>query len=400
MVPSITRRRGAFPSRVVAVACAAAVLVPAAAPAAAAGEPVRVMTRNLYLGADLGPATRAGNLQELVNAAGVILRQVDRNRFAVRARGLAAEIRQRRPHLVGMQEVALWRTGPCQKSPIPPSAQTVRHDFLQLLLRELNRGGQRYRVAVAQDQFDFEVYVNRDGDESTSAPGCPLGSELNGRLTMRDVILVRRDGVSTTNARGGTFETQLRVTPGGVPVDIVRGWTRVDAKVSGAPRFRFVNTHLEAFDNQQRNRTTRNTVVGNGQVRAAQARELVAAGGPARSAMPVILLGDFNSDTRTAIRPGDGRAYRVLRNAGFVERNARTPLSCCLERSLLHVSAGGRRSDFDHKVDAIFTDSPSQVGLLRAEVTGLQPVNRFWSSDHAGLFSVLRVTAPRARFTG
>src|ERR687894_69259 len=85
----------------------------AAAPAAAAAPHVTFMTRNVYLGADLGPGVRATDLQGLVDAAGVILKQVDDNKFATRAKGLAAEIRSHNPHLVGLQEVALWRTGPC-----------------------------------------------------------------------------------------------------------------------------------------------------------------------------------------------------------------------------------------------------------------------------------------------
>ena len=381
--PPRPRRR----SPLLALVCAIAVIAPAAAPASAGAEPVKVMTRNLYLGADLTPGLEANGLQELVNAAGGILRDVDRNRFAVRARGLASEIRQRRPDLVGLQEVSLWRTGPCQTSPIPPSAQQVRYDYLQLLLRQLNRGAKRYRAVIVQNEFDFEVYVNSDGDESTSAPGCPLGSELNGRLTMRDVILVRR-GVGTRRARGGNFDTLLRVDVAGVPVDVTRGWTSVDAKVPGARRFRFVNVHLEAFDSQLRNGTNQNTQVGNGQIRAAQARELIRSGGPARSSLPVILVGDFNSDARTAIKPGDGSADRVIRRGGFRERDARRPLSCCLDSDLLRAGAGGQRRDFDHKVDTIYADS-RRIRLIRGEVTGLRPVNGFWSSDHAGIFSVL-----------
>ena len=40
--------------------------------------------------------------------------------------------------------------------------------------------------------------------------------------------------------------------------------------------------------------------MGNGRVREAQANELFASGGPANSHLPVILLGDLNSDTKTA----------------------------------------------------------------------------------------------------
>src|SRR3954465_7992602 len=103
---------------------AALVLVPVAT-ADAKPATVKVMTRNLYLGADLSPGIQATNLQELVNGAGQILNQVDANNFPGRAKGLAQEIRTAKPDLVGLQEAALWRTEPCDKNPLPPAAATV-----------------------------------------------------------------------------------------------------------------------------------------------------------------------------------------------------------------------------------------------------------------------------------
>lgn len=377
-----------LPATLALAVAAAAVL---AAPAVAQTKPaqVKVMSRNVYLGADLGPGVRATDLQGLVNAAGVILKQVDDNRFATRAKGLAAEIRSKSPHLVGMQEVALWRTGPCTESPIPPHAAEVRYDFLKLLLSAVNKDGGRYRTVISKPEFDFEVYANTDGDQSTSAPGCPFGSEINGRLTMRDVILARTDGVRTSGSRSGTFETLLQVRPAGVPIDVTRGWTWVNARVPGSAKFRFANTHLEAFDNQASNHTNQNTDVGNGEIREAQAKELFAKGGPTDTKFPVILLGDLNSDDRTEVKPGDGLAYRALLAAGFVERATASPFACCLEASLLTALGGGKVSDFDHNVDHVMTDTPKTIKLVNSSVTGRQPVNGFWSSDHAGLSSTL-----------
>ncbi len=349
------------------------------------------MTRNVYLGADLTAGVNAGSLQGLVDAAGGILHQVDQNKFQVRAKGLAAEIVGKNPDLVGLQEVALWRTAPCTGSPIPPKATHVRYDYLKLLLAQLNRGGQRYRVVVSQPEFDFEVWANTDGKSSTSAPGCPLGSEINGRLTMRDVILARVGRVRTSNARASHFRTQLQVRPAGVAINVTRGWTRVDARVPGAPSFRFVNTHLEAFDNAATNHTNNDGDVGNGQVRAAQAKELFAAGGPATGRLPVILVGDLNSDKRTEVKPGDALAYKALLSAGFVERSTSSPLGCCLNANVLTTRGGGRLRDFDHKVDHVMTNAPRKVTLVNSSVTGRQPVNGFWDSDHAGLFSTLSV---------
>src|SRR4051794_41270666 len=102
-----------------AVASVLALLLPGAAVAKpeghsdhGKGKVVSVMTRNLYLGADLAPAIGAPNLEAFVAANGQILREVTANDFPVRAQGLANEILEKRPDLVGLQEVALWRTGP------------------------------------------------------------------------------------------------------------------------------------------------------------------------------------------------------------------------------------------------------------------------------------------------
>jgi endonuclease/exonuclease/phosphatase family metal-dependent hydrolase len=368
----------------------ALLLVPAAV-ADAKPAKVKVMTRNLYLGADLTPGTQAQSLQGLVNAAGQILNQVDANNFPVRAKGLAQEIKTTQPDVVGLQEAALWRTQPCDKNPLPPSAPSARYDYIASLMSELNKGKKLYRVAVVKPEFDFEVWANTDGNEQTAGPGCPMGSEINGRLTMRDAILVR-DGVKVRSPKSGTFKTLLRVKPAGVNVDVTRGWTSIDATVHGK-KLHFVNTHLEAFDNSPNgNLTNSDKTVGNGEVRQAQAKELVAARGAARSKLPVVLLGDLNSDVKTEVKKGDGLAYRALLNAKFGERSTYNPLGCCLNADVLTVSGGGKRSDFDHKVDHVMTSSPKKVKLLSSTITGLTPVNGFWDSDHAGVLSVLKVS--------
>jgi endonuclease/exonuclease/phosphatase family metal-dependent hydrolase len=376
-------------------AVAGMLLATAGTAAAKSAEPkaatLTVMTRNVYLGADLTAGVQATNLQGLVDAAGGILNQVDANKFQVRARGLAAEILGKKPDLVGLQEVALWRTAPCTENPLPPKATQVRYDYLELLLAQLNKGAQRYRAVIAQPEFDFEVYANTDGNTATSGPGCPLGSELNARLTMRDVILARVGHIATSNARGGHFRTLLQEKPAGIPLNVTRGWARVDAKLPGGPRLRFVDTHLESFDSNASNSTNTSATVGNGQIREAQAKELIAKGGPATGKLPVILVGDLNSDRKTAIKPGDGLADEALLNAGWAERSTATPLGCCLNANILTISGGGKRSDFDHKVDHIMTNVPKKVTLVNSSVTGLSPVHGFWDSDHAGLFSTLAI---------
>lgn len=348
------------------------------------GKSVDVMTRNLYLGADLAPAIAAPSLGAFVTATGQILREVTANDFPTRAKGLAGEILATKPDLVGLQEVALWRTGPPSLAPVlggGPSATTVRYDYLQLLLNELNKGKSQYEVVVSQDEFDLEAPGDENGVPGDGPEPAIANAEINGRLTMRDVILARRGaGVQTSDPQSGNFKTLLAVPILGQPLTIKRGWTATDARVRGSDWFRFVNTHLEAFDPA--------ALVPS--IRSLQAAELVAPEGPATSDLPVVLLGDLNSDDDT-VEPGDQQAYRTLLEAGLVERSTNTPLGCCLRSSLLAEGAGGSIGDFDHQVDHVMTRDPSEIALQSSAVTGLLPVNGFWDSDHAGLFSSLRL---------
>ncbi|MGN6663138.1 MAG: endonuclease/exonuclease/phosphatase family protein [Solirubrobacterales bacterium] len=351
------------------------------------GTPVNVMTRNLYLGADLTPAIESKSTSEFIEANGAILRQVEATNFPVRAKGLAKEILENEPDLVGLQEVALWRTAPPSLGPVfsgKPEATTVKYDFLKLLLAQLNKKKALYKPVVVQDEFDFEAPADANGqpgDGPGGGQGVLANAETNARLTMRDVILKRlHSGVKTTNPKSGHFAHLLvEKVAGAKEVTVTRGWASVDATVRGSREFRFVDTHLESFDNQAEYPS----------IRAQQASELVGPGGPATSKLPVILVGDLNSDVKTEVKPGDGQAYRVLTKAGFRERSTYKPLGCCIDSS--YDLRTGSAAEFDHKVDHIMTDAPKQVKLLASKVTGRQKQHGYWDSDHAGLFSTLNV---------
>jgi endonuclease/exonuclease/phosphatase family metal-dependent hydrolase len=357
-----------------------------AAQAKGKGSTVGVMTRNLYLGADLTPAIESKSTSEFIEANGAIYRQVEATNFPVRAKGLAKEILQNRPDLVGLQEVALWRTAPPSLGPVfsgKPEATTVKYDFLQLLLAQLNKKKTLYKPVVVQDEFDFEAPADANGqpgDGPGGGQGVLANAETNARLTMRDVILKRlHSGVKTINPKSGHFEHLLvEKVAGAKEVTVTRGWTSVDAKVRGSRTFHFLNTHLEAFDNEAEFPS----------IRAQQASELVAPGGPATSKLPVVLVGDLNSDVKTEVKPGDAQAYRVMLKAGFRERAATKPNGCCLGSYDLRTGSVG---EFDHKVDHVMTDTPKKVKLLDSEVTGRQKSNGYFDSDHAGLFSLLDI---------
>ncbi len=178
------------------------------------------MTRNLYLGADLGPAISASTICGAIDAGGTILNDVDASDFPARAKLLAQEIKSSKADLVGLQEVALWREQATSDFTTTP-AETVRYDFLQLLLDELKAAGSKYTVAVVQDEFDQELPANTDHNLNTGngpfggnagPTGC--GADKDGRLTMRDAIIVKKGSkVKVSNPRDGSFPDPLRGEP-------------------------------------------------------------------------------------------------------------------------------------------------------------------------------------------
>jgi endonuclease/exonuclease/phosphatase family metal-dependent hydrolase len=355
----------------------AGVIAPASEAAGATrGTPVKVMTRNLYLGSDLNGALAATSPAGLISEAGEILRDVDANRPAQRMSALGAEILRKKPDLVGMQEVAWFRTNPTPSvGPALGGAKTAtatKYNYLSLLLARLNRGAKRYRVVISQTEGDIEAPADYDGNPATGNP-LLAGADLNARLTIRDVILARRGpGVRTRNAQGGHFVHLFQATVAGTAVPVERGWTRVDANVRGSGFFRFVDTHLESEAPT---------------IREAQAKELFAAGGPARSRGPIVLLGDLNSDDDT-VQGADRLAYRALLGAGFRERSTANPLSCCIDAEIL---TGGSVADFDHQVDHVMTPTPRRVRLANSSVSGRSRVGGLFPSDHAGVFSTLLI---------
>src|SRR5688572_15493606 len=76
---------------------------------------ITILTRNLYVGADLGPVITAlgtGDPNQFIPAIGSAWNMIRNNDFPARAEALADEIEETEPLLVGLQEVSLLQTGP------------------------------------------------------------------------------------------------------------------------------------------------------------------------------------------------------------------------------------------------------------------------------------------------
>ena len=139
----------------------------------------------------------------------------------------------------------------------------------------------------------------------------------------------------------------------------------------GSKPFKFVDTHLESFDN--------------GQTRRDQAEDLVQPGGPAAGPGRVILVGDLNSD------PNDNGAtklaYNALIDAGFLSRTPAGYKTSGINDELL---VTGGPADFTRHIDHILTNKKS-IKRLSSSIFGKAKVNGLFPSDHAGVLAKLRI---------
>ena len=335
---------------------------------------ITVMTRNLYLGANLDQAIAAifsGNPDAIIQAATDTWASVVATNFPERAEVLADEIASSQPQLVGLQEVSLYRTGPPDTfSDNPTPARRVRLDYLEILLQELDERRLHYAPVAVTRNFDVE----NPGD-------IDLGDEVDIqdiRLTDRDVILARTDLPSSelklSNVQTASFHTNASLPIGdtGQSVTIQRGWGSVDV-TSGGHKFRFINTHLEQegfLDPFQ----------------VAQGHEILS--GPANTSLPVILVGDFNSKA-----DGTGTAtYSNLSGAGFADAWSATHPPGDLGNTFGHEPLlRNETPDLTQRID--FVLFRGSLRALDADVVGDEPLSPptpsglLWPSDHAGLMA-------------
>ena len=329
-------------SRLRPALAAALVLCCAFAPglARAANSDPTVMTRNLYLGADLTRIVNAapGGLPAIVAAAQTSLNiALVPNNFALtgRATAIANEINAAKPDLVGLQEVSRF-----ESPAIPPNGV---FDYRDVLLPQLP---------------DYTV-VKDDSESTFGVPGV-------GSLTLSNIILKRNEpGLTVTNARSANYTTQATF----LGQAITRNWQAVDAKL-GPKDFVFTNTHLES---------------SNDAVSTAQAKELIA--GPLRSTKPVIAVGDYNSGPVSTERG----AYNVLTapsQGKMTDAASAVGLTCC--RAELLSDNSSPESTLTERIDLVLTN-PASVKTISATRTGVNQANGVFPSDHTGVVAQLRV---------
>ena len=117
---------------------------------------VRVLTRNLYLGANLDPILQAKSFHEAFLAVEADWAQVQANDFPTRARAIAREIAQTRPDFVGFQELTLYRTQTPADLTVTP-ATTVALDYAAELRKALAARKLHYRFVGIGSATDAEL---------------------------------------------------------------------------------------------------------------------------------------------------------------------------------------------------------------------------------------------------
>jgi len=337
-------------------ACGRDVTAPviAARQVAGHGSGLTVMSRNVYIGGNVDPIIAATDPNQVPLLVAAAFQEMLSTNYPLRAGLLADEIARTRPHLVGLQEVSLIRIqspGDLVIGGTTP-ATTVFLDFLPILLGELRARGLDYRVVAQVANTDVEVPM------VTSAT--PTFDDV--RLTDYDVLLARGD-VRTSHDAARNYGQTLPVP--GTPIVVRRGFVAVDATVNGAT-YRVVNTHLESAVEP---------------VRFAQAAELV--GYLAGETLPIIAVGDFNSDAETG-----GPTYQFLVGAGYGDAwlsrvgGATQRLTCCHASDLKNTAP-----TLTSRIDLVLTRN-MRSGPVFADVVGDDPRERaggLWASDHAGV---------------
>lgn len=253
------------------------------------GESERVIfaTRNIYLGADVGVAME--RLPNFPAAAQFMWDQVQATDFSSRAPLLAQELIATGAQVIGIQEATTWR---CRSGIF--SDEIVVYDFLAELVDALAAKGARFSVASVDDKPalnpGFEIapipYLTmvRDQERFTKIFGkerVACGFTISDALLVRDDVEVLASGTSEYSATYSIIPTLMT---------IYRGYAWADLRI-GASTFRAITTHLESIWDP-------NTIPN----AAVQADELIADLKDAK--MPIVLLGDFNSDPRDP-RPSD-----------------------------------------------------------------------------------------------
>ncbi|MCP5162212.1 MAG: endonuclease/exonuclease/phosphatase family protein [Hahellaceae bacterium] len=376
-----------FTPRLLAVVCAT---LAATSVSANDNDKLKVMTRNLYLGADIFPVIEVANTQPALvpMAVSAAFQQMQQTNFRARVQAIADEIHRYKPHAIGLQEVSSVYTqhpsdfGYSQAGYPEHAADTLYVDYLSELLSALESRGLNYRVAVTSTNADIELPMVVGG-----TPEAPQLDDL--RLVDHDVILVRAD-VQESNPLANNFTYNVSMQIAGTTLAFTRGYTAVDIDVKGE-QYRLVNTHLETGGSEPFM-----------SLQAVQMNELLSVMQMTNpGSFPTVLMGDFNSApteqpfvSASGIPGLDGLPlyppYLQAVGTGYqdlwiVQGKHKPGFTCCFNADVNDPDA-----QLSERIDHLFVNPQSrELHKVKVKVVGDDAVdmtmNGLWPSDHAGV---------------
>ena len=344
-----------------------------------------VMTQNQYLGADLTPVIAAASAEEANVALIQALTTVSNNNYPERVQALAESIRDKKPHLVALQEMFAFNcidpfgTGNCGLFP------NAFNDHLAATMTAL---GDRYEVAAVVQNLILPP-------AGFPYPGVPIQLEIDGPFIFievidRDVILARTDldttvvdfGCSQESLDGCNFSVVAEASLGGFPISIDRGFVGVDVAVNGTD-YRFINTHLEV---QQLGDNPASIYFQT--VQASELMDTILA--TLDESKRYIVAGDFNSSPDHVSAIGQPTPYEQM-TMFFTDiwplRPGKPPGFTCCELADL----SNAPSQHYERIDLVLSfPAPSKVkaNVLDAEVED-KTLSGLWPSDHASVSTEL-----------
>lgn len=326
---------------------------------------VDVMTWNIYVGADVDKIVEAAaqdppDPNAVMTAVDIAYKELLATNFEERAETIAKFIADRKPHLIGLQEISLIQRFSAEFIPLES------FDYLEILQNKLAGLGLDYKLAGKLDNADVTLPRLTDDYQLEYV-----------RLLDSDVVLARGD-VEIADVETAHYQYYLSI-PG---LDIPRGYVAMSATI-GLRTYRFVNTHLESAVEE---------------LRLAQAAEL--AGVLGGVTLPIIMVGDFNTYAPTPTTADPGTVYKYLVNGleepytdiwlnnqvGNEGAGYTAPHDSDLRNPVPHL---------DRRIDLILLRGANQIGPVQAFVLGDDLNERtssgMWPSDHAGVFAKLHI---------
>ena len=330
---------------------------------------VKVMTRNVYIGANVDVVLEAQTEQEVALLVTGAYQQLMTTDFTSRAAALASEIERSNPHLVGLQEMTkfyIQDPGDLALGGQVPATDKFL-DFFEELMAALDARGLHYVYAGTKKNADVELPMITGIDNE----GNPTFADI--RIEDHDAILAR-DDILTGSVLTTSYDSFLVVPEFGI--SIPRGFVAVSAEI-GDIDLTFVNTHLEAFSTDDG-------------VRLYQAEQLMDAFYPERG--NVVIAGDFNSQAPT------GQTYQYILSQGYTD--------VWTENTLTYNPNGYTYGHDDNlrndepgmfeRIDFLFVGTASDATIGEGFVLGDEKRDKtasgLWPSDHAGV--VAKLTFP------